>query len=124
MKKQKGAAIITVLWILVIISILGFAFLETGAGDYIYANIHKNKMSAYYLAWAGVEYAGKESENWENFPYGETIELSTGKCAINAASLGSSGIQVECTGTPVNSNISKTISAVIKNGEIINWQQK
>lgn len=124
MKKEKGAAIITILILLVVISILGFVFLETCAGDYIYSNIHKNNVSAYYLALAGVEYAGGEYENWQSLPYSETIELSTGKCLINAISLPQKQIQVECVGTPANSNISKTIYAVIKDGVVINWRQK
>lgn len=124
MKKEKGAAIITILMVLVIISILGFVFLETGAGDYIYANINKNNISAYYLAWAGVEYASGKSFEYSN--HTETIKLTTGSCLIEAstAGLGAGQVKVICTGIPNNSKVRKKIEAVIKNGEISNWKQR
>lgn len=124
MRKQKGAAIITVLIVLAVISVLGIAFLEAGAGDYIFASIHKNNTGAYFLAQAGIEYAAGESPDWEEFPHEETISLSTGTCHIKADIAEGGLIQVESTGTPIDSNKNKTIYAAIKDGEILNWKQK
>ncbi|MFH1452781.1 MAG: hypothetical protein ABIH00_02220 [Armatimonadota bacterium] len=128
MKKQKGIAVITVLMILVIISIMGMAFLETGGADYIFAVKHKNDTRAYFLAWAGVEYAcavSEEGNSADNIISNmKDIKLLTGACSIEAKKIDVKKIEVACTGKPLNSNRTKTITAVIQDGVVLDWRQR
>lgn len=123
MKSQKGAAIITILMVLVIIAMLGVVFIETGAGDYIYATVNKNNVCGYFLARAGLEYAADELGGCAP-PYEETIEFTTGKCKIVVKEVTGAGMKVECTGFALNSAKGKILEGLISNGVIVNWRQK
>ena len=52
----RGAALITSLWIAVILLILGTAFLSLMESDYRYAARQEDKAKTFYLARAGMEY--------------------------------------------------------------------
>ena len=52
----RGAALITSLWITIILLLLGMAFLSLMENDYRYAARQENKVKTFYLARAGMEY--------------------------------------------------------------------
>lgn len=52
---KKGSALVTALWISVILSIIGIAFLTFIGNDYFFAGHQHSSMSAFYLARAGME---------------------------------------------------------------------
>ncbi|MFH0803307.1 MAG: pilus assembly PilX N-terminal domain-containing protein [bacterium] len=62
---KRGMALITVLWLSVILLILGLSFLNLLSADYYFAGRQKMSIQAFYLAQSGMEYfkaTGKLSE--------------------------------------------------------------
>ncbi len=53
---KRGVALITVLWLCMILLILGISFMNLLSADYYFAGQQKMSIQAFYLAQSGMEY--------------------------------------------------------------------
>lgn len=125
---QKGSALIFTLAVVLILFILGFAFLTSTGGDYLFAGKTRANTNAYFLAQAGLIYAqtemGEEGVHISSV-YGIKRSLSTGKFILEepAQEDKNNGYNMKSTGK--DGLTEKVIIAEISDeGVITKWHQK
>ncbi len=79
--RPSGAALVTVLLVLVLLLVVGLAFLVVSGADHLFATRQRESTTALYLALAGLEYASRQG--WSG-PHEEELRLSTGTCRVRA----------------------------------------
>ncbi|MBI2251950.1 MAG: pilus assembly PilX N-terminal domain-containing protein [Armatimonadetes bacterium] len=122
---KKGIALISVILILVVLFILGLAILSYVGGDFLFAGIQRNSLSALYLAQAGIIYTALECSSWQKFPHKETEKLATGRFIIEADLLKDNTIDLISRGEVGEDTVrpfTRTLRAKLsRQGYIIEW---
>lgn len=127
--RQEGSVLVFTLILLLILFVLGFAFLSSTGGDYLFAGKTRANLQAYFLAQSGLIYATGELENISdiNELNGIERELSTGKFKLTVGSPDPANpniISIKSIG--ISGLIHKAIEAKldVTEGVITEWHQR
>lgn len=102
---RRGVILMSTLALLLILFILGFAFLSVVSSDYFQASAARNDLQAYYLAHAGLNYLQAElkSRSHRSAAYLETLTreerpMSTGAFKLTITDADAKPIKITSTG--------------------------
>ncbi|MFP4498332.1 MAG: hypothetical protein ACLFQV_08990 [Vulcanimicrobiota bacterium] len=115
-------ALAMTLALLLLIYIMGFAFLTVASQDYYFTKKAETRIQAYYLAESGIEYSLAKRMDWIEYPHIEEIQTGEHTCTIVATDTSASVIELGVTGKALNSSKSILIR-FSSDGGVIYWAE-